>query len=588
MKLSIKLFIILFLAIVLTGAFILYFSYRSSRHYQFAMLHERLVSEAALVRSAIELALEKDPQLKNMDKVADELARYLKLRVSIIAPDGRLVGDSDIDAAGLVRAENHLYRTEVQKALQAGFGESERFSATIHKDMLYLGYSFEAGQGRGVIRLAMPLTVMDAARADLRKILGYSLILLVVLSALIIWIASRLITRPIEEITTVTKIIARGGYQTKVRWPRNDEFGVLAQGINDLSDQIENRIEELNRDRQRMETVLLSMFDGILVVDAKGFIVLMNQTLRETLLVPQDPVGKKPIEVVRNTEIQEMTNDVLELDQGVKTREIDLVMPAERNLLIHASPIIREGKREGGVLVFHDITELRRLEKIRREFVANVSHELRTPLASIKGYAETLIDGALTDPEHAEDFLRIIHADAERLTKLIADLLDLARFESGKWQLETRATDLSLLLDRVLKSLAQQINEKKLAVIREIPPEFPGLKVDEQAMEQVFYNLIENAIKYNQVAGKVTISVFLEEQNCVIDVADTGVGIPDEDQPRIFERFYRVDKGRSREMGGTGLGLSIVKHIVQAHNGTVSVQSVWGRGSTFRITLPLS
>ncbi|MCA9398178.1 MAG: PAS domain-containing protein [Candidatus Omnitrophica bacterium] len=353
-----------------------------------------------------------------------------------------------------------------------------------------------------------------------------------------------------------------------------------------MSDQIKGRMQEVTTSKSRLETVFLSMVEGVLVVDDRGMIILMNQALKDFLHVRQEALGKRPIEIIRNVEIQDLTDQALSLTNGVLSKELTVLLPEEKTLLIHAAPVIRYNKSDGAVLVFHDITDLRRLEKVRQDFVANVSHELRTPIATIKGYAETLLQGAIDDKENAEDFLRIICSDANRLAKLINDLLDLSKIESGKLIPDLRMASLEPLISRVVDNLAPQAKELSVSIENHLPKSLPPVKIDSSLMTQVFFNLLENAIKYNRPGGKVYIESEESASRVVILVRDTGIGIPKADLGRIFERFYRVDKARSRDLGGTGLGLSIIKHIVQVHEGTLSVESELGHGSIFSITLP--
>ena len=392
-------------------------------------------------------------------------------------------------------------------------------------------------------------------------------------------------TKRMTHMVEAANRMAAGNFSRQFFNRSNDEVGDLAAAFNHIADQVRDRIEEDSVGRSRLEAVLLSMFEGLLVVDGHGGILLMNQSLRDVLQIQEDPIGKRPLAVIRNIEVQDLITQAQKLDQGVLSREITLLLPDEKIMLVHAAPVNRAGSNEGQVLVFHDITDLRRLERVRKEFVTNVSHELRTPLASIKGYSETLLEGALEDQAHAKEFLKIIYADSERLAKLVDDLLSLSRIEAGKLGLEFKEVLLEPLVDAAFAGLAFQAREKKVQLKKEIPPQ---LKVcmDESSIMQVLMNLVENAVKYNREGGSVKVSARRIENSIVVDVVDTGIGIPEEDQPRIFERFYRVDKARSRDLGGTGLGLSIVKHIVLAHKGTVSLRSEQDKGSTFSFTLP--
>ena len=399
-------------------------------------------------------------------------------------------------------------------------------------------------------------------------------------------IVSLFIPRLLREIGAWAKSFANGDFSRRISLSAREEMEGLADSLNSMSHQIQSRMEESIADKSRLEAVFLSMFDGVMVIDGRGAIVLMNQTLKEFLQVDNEVTGKKPLEVIRHIDIQELAERVLISHSRLESREIVLLLPEERVLLAHATPVLRAGAVDGAVLVFHDITELRRLEKVRQDFVANVSHELRTPVSTIRGYAETLLEGALEDKAHAREFLRIIYDDAGRLTKLINDLLDLSRIESGKMKLALEECSLEAVVDKVLTGMDKEARKNSVTLKKEVPPRLSKIRIDEAAIAQVLLNLVENAVKYNNAGGGVTIGARETPRSIEVSVSDTGIGIPQEDIPRIFERFYRVDKARSRDRGGTGLGLSIVKHIIQSHHGEVFVESRLDGGSTFRFTLP--
>jgi len=314
----------------------------------------------------------------------------------------------------------------------------------------------------------------------------------------------------------------------------------------------------------------------------------MNPSLRKIFLVDTNPEGKKPLEVIRNTAVQDIVDRIIQGRQGLATEEITINTPEEKILKVNGVPIVRNNEFEGAILVFHDITELRRLEQIRQDFVANVSHELRTPISSIKGYAETLLEGALEDKDNAKEFISIIYQDSNRLANLINDLLDLSKIESGKMKMSFVPLDTVSLIKRAVTVIENQAKAKSIALKLDIPSGLPKVKADETRISQVMINLLDNAIKYTLENGSVIISANVINNTLQIDIVDTGIGISEKDLPRIFERFYRVDKARSRELGGTGLGLSIVKHIVSAHGGQVWVKSEPGLGSTFTFTIPLA
>ena len=399
-------------------------------------------------------------------------------------------------------------------------------------------------------------------------------------------IVSLFIPRILREIAAWAESFADGDFSRRISLSARDEMEELADSLNSMSRQIQSRMEESIADKSRLEAVFLSMFDGVMVIDGRGAIVLMNQTLKEFLQVETEVTGKKPLEVIRNIDIQDLAGRVLASRGRLESREITLLHPQEKVLLAHATPVLREEAIDGAVLIFHDITELRRLEKVRQDFVANVSHELRTPVSTIRGYAETLLEGALEDKAHAREFLRIIYDDAERLTKLINDLLDLSRVESGKMKLALEEGALEAVIDRVLAGMNKEAGKNSVTLKKDVSSRLAGIRIDEAAIAQVLLNLVENAVKYNKAGGSVTVGARETPRSIEVSVSDTGIGIPQEDIPRIFERFYRVDKARSRDLGGTGLGLSIVKHIIQAHGGDITVESKVGSGSSFRFTLP--
>lgn len=542
---------------------------------------EALLARAMLEKEPLALSPEGGP-----DSFANEIGTILHSRVTVIDLQGNVLGDSELDGERLRQAENHLYRPEVQEALRRDTGESRRFSTTLQKDMLYVAARFHNPSLDGVVRLAMPLSEIALISQRLKHILAGALALVFLATLGMSLFASTLISRPLKEMSSVASSMAAGDFSKYPSATAKNEVGDLSRALRHMSDQTRLRLQELAASRTRLETVLLSMFDGVMVVDSGGAILLMNEALRALFAVDGDPVGRRPLEVVRNADIQDVVDRTLEHTGGVESKELALVVPVEKTLLVHATPIVLDGKVDGAVLVFHDITELRRLEKVRQDFVANISHELRTPVSTIKGYAETLLDGALEDKEHARDFLNIIHSDSERLAGLIDDILDLSRIESGRLKLEPRSCALREIVGRAVSALGRRAQEKAIRLAAEIPADLPDVMADQDRIAQVLSNLLDNALKYTESGGSVTVTAREQDGRVRVDVTDTGIGIDEKDLPRVFERFYRAAGRQPSERAGTGLGLSIVKHIVQAHNGQVFVRSTPGRGSTFSFTLP--
>ncbi|MGQ9646576.1 MAG: two-component system histidine kinase PnpS [Thermodesulfobacteriota bacterium] len=426
-----------------------------------------------------------------------------------------------------------------------------------------------------------------------KSFLFSSLLSFLVLLPLSYWVL-KFMTRPIQAVTNLANRIASGRLDQGVSGSSDDEMGRLSKAINEMSLQLQNKIEEISREKDYLRTLLNGIMEGVLVVDVRGRILTVNDALRQLLSLPPDVEDRTPLEIIRNAQLEGTLRQVLQ-GGGHKTLELTLPSPHgktfEVNVVSISSSPDKVGREEGGhkgvIAVFHDITRLKELENIRRDFVANVSHELRTPLTTIKGYTETLLDGALRE-EIASQFIRIIKKHSDRLEKIVEDLLTLSKIESREFQLKTESLSLYELIGDVLDFIREPLHKKNITLsVGEIPP---SLLVygDRQYLEQVLMNILDNAIKYGRDGGAITISAIERDHKEVeISVKDDGIGIPKEDLSRVFERFYRVDKGRSHELGGTGLGLSIVKHIVQAHGGRVWVESQPGEGSTFYFTLPL-
>jgi two-component system phosphate regulon sensor histidine kinase PhoR len=329
------------------------------------------------------------------------------------------------------------------------------------------------------------------------------------------------------------------------------------------------------------------MFGGVMVTDKKGEIILVNDTLKKELQIKQNPKRKFSLEVIRNIEIQEVIEQVLCEKSGIFSKEIIIDEPAKKTFLLHAAPVLKEGRPDGAVLIFHDITELRRLENIRKDFIANLSHELRTPVTNIQGYAETLLAGAWQDEKNLKEFLNIIYSDTEKLAYLIKDILDLSKIESTDKPLKLDLVNLNNLIRETVKNINKQANEKQIKLELNLDENISKIKVDKIQIQQAISNIIDNAMKYTPKQGEIKVSTTQFKDEVRIDISDTGIGIPERDLERIFERFYRVDKARSRQLGGTGLGLSIVKNIILNHNGKIWCKSTEEKGSTFSFTLPI-
>jgi two-component system phosphate regulon sensor histidine kinase PhoR len=408
------------------------------------------------------------------------------------------------------------------------------------------------------------------------------------------YIILRYYTQPIRDMVDMVKRLTGSKLDRDAHVYSEDELGRLSKLIGEMGTHLQKKIDEVSKERDYLQTILKGMVEGVLVVDERGRILMVNDALRKILSLSSEVVDKAPLEAIRNAELEEAIREAI---QEGKSTALELIFPLYGGKMLEVSVVgispspeeigKKEGEKiKGAIAVFHDISRLKELEKIRQDFVANVSHELRTPLTTIKGYTETLLEGALKE-EVAPQFLQVIQKHADRLTKIVEDLLTLSKIESKEFQLKLERLPLSELIDDVLDFVKEAAERKKISISRSIIPYPLEVMGDRSYLEQVFINLLDNAIKYTHERGEILISALEKTQREIqVVIKDNGIGIPKEDLSRIFERFYRVDKGRSQELGGTGLGLSIVKHIIQAHGGKVWAESKLGEGSTFHFILP--
>ncbi len=506
-------------------------------------------------------------------------------RVTLMSADGTVLADSDRDPRRYV-LENHLARPEVQDARHRGGGLSRRrHSVTVNQDMMYLALLNDDPRGAvAFVRVAVPLDAIQARLADLRHFVWAALLATAVAGmALAFWLARRS-ARPLQELTTGAETIARGCYDHRVYAAGTDEIGTLARAFNAMGERLESQFTQLEEDRQQLRAILSGMVEGVIALDADQRILFVNDRAAQLLeFHAASAVGRRLWEVVRQRGLQEIVQRALS-GNSPSSEEIVWNGPTVRSLTVHAARLSGSTQR-GVVLMVHDTTELRRLERMRQDFVANVSHELKTPLAVIKACIETLLDGAVDDTAHRGPFLQQVADQADRLHNLILDLLSLARIESGTELFEFAEVPLGPVVASCLERhrARAEAKEQQLAAIS---ADGDAAWADEEAVSQILDNLVDNAVKYTPPGGRIQVGWRTEGAQVCLDVADTGIGIPQPDLPRVFERFYRVDKARSRAVGGTGLGLSIVKHLAQAMHGTVSVTSRVGEGTTFTVRLP--
>jgi len=507
------------------------------------------------------------------------------MRITVIQPSGKVIGDSDADPAAM---ENHADRPEVQAAFTGGYGRVVRKSPTLGLPMMYVAVLSRNSPENRVVRAAFSLSHIDQTVHELQARVALAGVAIAIAAAMICLIVSGRVARPIEEMKRGVQRLAAGELGHRIHVPLSEELGSLAEVINEMAAQAEDRIRLITAQRNEQEAVFSSMVEGILAVDMRERVLRMNQAAGELLRVqPASAQGKTIPEVVRNPDLQKFVAAALSSPAPTEG-EVVLRNGGERWLQAHGAALNdASGSRVGAVIALNDVTRIRRLEGFRRDFVANVSHELRTPITCIKGFVETLLDGAVAEPKAAENFLKIIARQADRLNAILNDLLLLSKLEEQerKESLTTEEAALRDVLDTAVQLCAPKAEGKRIAINVRCE-EGLRAKFNVALLEQAVVNLVDNAVKYSEPGKSVYVEALRRDGAIVIRVRDEGCGIGEEHLPRIFERFYRVDKGRSREMGGTGLGLSIVKHIAQAHGGTLAVESTLGKGSLFTLTLP--
>ncbi|MBI1947356.1 MAG: PAS domain-containing protein [Deltaproteobacteria bacterium] len=516
------------------------------------------------------------------DLLADELGAALQARVTLIRLDGTVAGDSRLTLTELPAASNHADRTEVQEALRAGRGHDQRRSATVDEEMMYAARSIEGDQVR-VVRVALPITVVEQASARLRMLVVLAGLVGLGVAVAMSSAASQVMTRTLRELVAHARslsALAAGGAAEGADGPGADEIVGLRGTLEQLAAELDRSVAALAEERGRLGAVLEAMKEGVVALDRDGQVKLVNPAARRLLAIEGDPAGNSLLALVRAPTLADL---VTAASAGeVATGEVATSGGAGRTLAASAAPTRGAG---GVVLVLHDVTEVRRLERMRRDFVANVSHELRTPAAVIRANAETLLLGAIDDHARARSFVEAIDRNAERLARILADLLDLARIESGALRLEPVDVALGPLCDKVRTALQDRARARDQRIVVEAD-QAAIAHGDPSALEQVLVNLLDNALKYTPPGGTIVVRAQQTDAGWRLEVHDDGPGIEPHHWPRLFERFYRVDAGRSREAGGTGLGLAIVKHLVEAQGGHVGVGAAPGRGSLFWVELP--
>lgn len=547
-------------------------------------LHELLSRESKLVAQAVRFPSVFSNQATLEDRVK-QVAPTEDVRLTVIDEKGQVLFDNSSHADEM---ENHFNRPEFMAALKGQTGISRRYSETLRYDMMYVAVPVEQGSKIvGAVRSAMSMKDITDTIHNMWYSLLTGLLVTLVVGSIVVSRISFSIIRPIEEITRVARNITQRQYESRVRIKAKDEIGQLAGAINFMASSLEQQMYEISENQQRLSGVLTNMTSGVIFISEQRRIMLVNPAVEKLLGTPgHEIVGKLHIEAGKSFGLSQYIDRCLDKSEKFR-QEVHIYYPQERVLDVNFAPYINfKGEARGVVVVLHDITEIRRLEKMRSDFVANVSHELRTPITSIKGFTETLLEGAMQDEETCRNFLQIISDESERLYRMIRDILDLSKIEQKRIPLQVSRIHLQDMISSAVAIMNDQAQRKELTITLPLPQPEIYLMTDRDCLQQIILNLLTNAIAYTPEGGAITIRTEKEDQIVKIQVIDTGIGIPEKDLTRIFERFYRVDKARSRDSGGTGLGLAIVKHLVDNLHGHIRVDSVEGKGTTFTVTIP--
>ncbi|MEJ2263247.1 MAG: ATP-binding protein [Anaerolineales bacterium] len=571
----------LLLILIVMGGSGVYIS-NFTRRVQLQQLESELTAEARLVSDFISPIAADAQNADQLDALAKRWSGYLDARVTIIARDGTVLGESDEDRTQM---ENHLNRPEIQQALSTGRGMSIRFSQTLGIQMLYSAVTItNNGNTVGFARLALPLEQVDSNVGEIQRTIILSSLVAAALAILLAIIIAQYTTRPLRELTQAAQKISMKGPPGPLLSATQDEVGQLTRAFNTMGVQIREQFSDLEKEQGKLAAVLQQMTDGVLIVDDQGVVQLINPAAERMFSVRQSKtLGNSLASALRHHQIVDLWQHSCKTGEG----HVESIEFSTRHMFLQGVAIPLEKTLPGNtLLLFQDLTHLRHLETVRRDFISNISHELRTPLAALKALTETLQEGALDDPPAAQRFLSRIDSEVDSLTMMVQELLELSRIESGKVPLQLKSVSARDLLENAAERLRLQAERAGLDMSIELREDLPTVWADPPRLEQVIVNLLHNAIKFTPVGGHILLSADQKEDMIVFSVSDTGVGISADALPRIFERFYKTDRARSS--GGTGLGLSIARHLVEAHGGRIWAESVEGKGSVFYFTVPVA
>jgi len=571
-SLFLKIFGGYFLVVFLLSIVILLFSFSTIRSHYLNTLTKDLERLAQVLKGRVIPYME-ESRFHELDRLSKELGKTVQTRITIVNAEGVVLADSDEDPG---RMENHRFRPEIFQALQGEMGRSIRLSPTIKEEMLYVALPLgKDGNISGVVRVSLHLKDIDKLLSELKAKIALVVAVMTVLLLFFAFLFSQSISRPIKKVITASRKVASGDFSLRVVLKSRDELQDLAESFNAMTAELRTLFTELANQKEELKSIISSIHEGLIVLDKSGKILLSNESMKK-IAESELMDGRFYWEVIRASKFDELMNRIREKRES-SAGEVEL---NEKIYLCNAAYL---SSQEQTVVTFHDLTEMKKLERIKKDFVVNVTHELRTPLTAIKGFVETLEEEL---DKEKQNYLRIIKRNTDRLSHIVEDLLSLEELEEKGIRLEREEVNLKELAENVLKIFEQEARGRGLSLRLIADERLPLIQADSFRLEQMFVNLLDNALKYTKKGG-ATIVLRAKESEVAVEVQDTGIGISEEHLPRIFERFYTVDKARSRRLGGTGLGLSIVKHIVLLHGGKIQVKSELGLGTTFNVTLPV-
>ncbi len=576
--------VLILIGVLLTGLF----SMEIAKTYYFKSVEEKLISIGKLLQQDINDKLSVGSDL-DFRELAVKYGSKTAERITMVDIDGSVMGDSEADPDEM---GDHSQRPEIRQAYKEGLGISIRTSSTLKKEMLYIALPLHDGnRTTGAVRVGLPLNDIDVIQNRIWRYIFFAIFTGITVALVLGYRYLSMITKSIREMTDMARTIAGGTFHKRVEVKNDDEIGKLARSFNYMAEKLSSTIKELIDGKSKTEAMLTSSKNGVIAVDNSECIMLINPVAEEYFGIGRNHSEGIPLsEIIEDHEVYQLLKGVISSSHEEPV-EFELSRPQYRVFRVFSSPIrpkVRHSRIIGTLLIVQDVTKIRKLEKMRSDFVANVTHELRTPLTSIRGFIETLKEGAIEDKNTRVRFLDIISLEAERLERLIDDILTLSEIENKASQLPVNDIDVVRVIEEeILSIMNKQAREKDIIIETDFGKGLPILKMNKDRFKEMLINLIDNAVKYNREGGRVLLSACRSESNMVLKVKDNGIGIPLEYQERLFERFYRVDRGRSRKGGGTGLGLAIVKHIVLSANGSIDVSSRPGEGTEFKIELPL-